>query len=138
LGSIIATSVTRRGAFSVNSAPVRGVNPSYYLFAFSPQTAKVHLMHDHEGHPADTKTHTDFASHVGEPDLVHGYAYPIHGGWRLTNIEHDPLGDPYVAHKVVEALRAQSGPQPPEPCEDCDEPKRESRFRRFHYGLALV
>lgn len=110
------------------------MKPTFYLFAFSPQTGEVHLTHEHESHPARSKNHQDLAHEVGETGLVHGYAYRIHGGWRLMDIDHDPFSDRFMARRIVEALKEREGPQPAAPCEDCDEPKT-SNFRRFHYGL---
>jgi hypothetical protein len=40
------------------------------------------------------------------PETIHGYAYRIHGGWRITDDEHRPVKDPHVVEKVVKALRS--------------------------------
>jgi len=37
-------------------------------------------------------------------DCIQGYAYPIDGGWRFTDIDHKPINDPYIKTKLLLAL----------------------------------
>ncbi|WP_156027846.1 hypothetical protein [Candidatus Solirubrobacter pratensis] len=87
----------------------RTFDPDRYLWAFSPQTAQVHLAHEWDGHPAHVTTHEDLGRRIGEPDLHHGYAYPIGGGYRLFNHDLEPVGDPFISRKVVQALAKEFG-----------------------------
>lgn len=84
--------------------PDRG--PIYYLWVFDPHTAKVHLEHNEGRHHADHVDHRDLAKRVPHPDRVHGYAYRIKNGWRITTWEHRPVDDAHILESVRKALRA--------------------------------
>jgi hypothetical protein len=83
-----------------------GDRPIYYLFAFDQHTLKVHLAHNEDRHPADFITHDELAPHVKDP--VHGFAYAIAEGWRITEFGKDareyPVEDQFILHRVVVAL----------------------------------
>lgn len=112
--------------------------PLFYLWVFHPQTAHVTLTHDWEGHPAHTKTHGDLARELNEPNLYHGYAYRIKGGWRVTDYDHKPVEDPFVKAKVVGALGHAEAPEsPPEPPKDHKGPGALPEGGKFHYGLPV-
>lgn len=74
----------------------------YYRWAFDPQSGTVNLGHNEEGEPSEVQYHSDLATH---PDMMHGYAYRIGGGWRLTDWEHKPVADPYVFASIMRGLR---------------------------------
>ena len=63
------------------------------------------------------------------PNLVHGYAYRIINGWRLTDWEHRPVDDPYTTSQVLRKLN-----QKPQEYEQPEEPKD---YDRLHYGLPM-
>lgn len=88
--------------------------PIYYLWTFDPVTTKVHMDHNEDRHPAHALTHSTLAPEVTHPDTVHGFAYSIEGGWRITNDEHKEVKDPYVVRKVMDKLRGKH-PEPPLP-----------------------
>ncbi len=76
----------------------------YHVWVLDPQTGSVHLSDDHDKPRRHKGHHDELAKKVGHhPDRVHGYAYKIRGGWRITDWEHKPV-DRYVAKKVIEAL----------------------------------
>lgn len=87
--------------------------PVYYLWTFDPQDGHVYLDHNEEKHPAHHVTHDDLAPQVTHPETVHGYAYSIKDGWRITNDERDEV-DPYIARRVLKALKGEH-PEPPLP-----------------------
>lgn len=76
------------------------MKPAYVRFVFNPTDGEVELSHNHEGHPAHAPTHRDLA----DGHSVHGYAYRIQGGWRVTDYEHKPLNDTFIAARVVDRL----------------------------------
>lgn len=78
--------------------------PIYVLWTFDPVTTKVHMDHNEDRHPAHALTHSTLAPEVTHPDTVHGFAYSIQGGWRITNDEDKEVKDPYVVRKVVDKL----------------------------------
>lgn len=78
--------------------------PDDFLWVFDPQSDIVHLEHNSNRHPADHKTHKDLAEEVIHPDRVHGYAYRIPGGWRITDWDHRPVEDPHIRRLVHRAL----------------------------------
>lgn len=80
------------------------VRPPYYLFVYSPATGEVTIGHTLEAHPAEVPTHADLASELNEPGLLHGYAYRINNGWRLTDVDHRPITDAHAKVRVPEEL----------------------------------
>ena len=104
--------------------------PIYYRWVFSPKDGQVALGHNDETHPAFVPYHRDIADLVGKANLQHGYAYRIHGGWRLTDEEHKPVRDNYVVAQVVRALNGRE-----EPAEGARKGSRD--FSRTHYGLPV-
>jgi hypothetical protein len=86
-------------------------DPLYYRWVFSPASGEVTLAHNLDDDP---KLHGDLAREQNEPGLVHGYAYRIGGGWRLTDWEHRPVEDPYVVAQVMRKLRDEEGYTPAE------------------------
>lgn len=83
--------------------------PLYYLWTFDPHEAKVHIDHNESKHPARHITHDELAPHVKEP--LHGFAYSIKGGWRITNDDHKAVEDPYIIRKVEQALAKNHPPK---------------------------
>jgi hypothetical protein len=81
--------------------------PLYWLWVFDPHEDKVHLEHNEDRHPADHIDHSHLASRTPHPDRVHGYAYRIKGGFRVTDWEHRPVDDPHVRQLVERALRGE-------------------------------
>jgi hypothetical protein len=92
-------------------------DPLYYRWVFSPASGEVTLAHNLEDDP---KLHGDLARERNEPGLVHGYAYRIGGGWRLTDWEHRPVEDPYVVAQVMRKLRDEEGYTPAEDASEGD------------------
>lgn len=79
--------------------------PLYYLWVFDPQEDKVHLEHNEDRHPAEHIDHSHLAERVPHPDRIHGFAYRIQGGWRITTWEHRPVDDPHVLDLVRKKLK---------------------------------
>lgn len=109
--------------------------PIYYRWVFTP--SGVELSHNDDEHPANLQYHQDLGSEVNEQNMVHGYAYRIHNGWRLTDWEHKPIEDPYVQKSVVDAINNEEGiraaavePQPAWEPDQLD-------YDRLHYGRPL-
>lgn len=113
--------------------------PTYYRWAYSPLSADVDLSHNGEGHPAAIGYHGAMAAARNEPGLVHGYAYRIGGGWRLTDWDSRPVEDPFVVSQVVAALRQREGArQPAGPLLEPDWTDAGGvDWDRQHYGLPL-
>lgn len=78
--------------------------PVYYLWVFDPVSGKAIVEHNEGAHPTAIHDHGDLAESVSHPNRVHGYAYRIKGGWRITDWEHKPVNDPYIVREVVSAL----------------------------------
>lgn len=106
--------------------------PLYWRFCFKPSDGSVLLSHNQETHPTEVKTHGSLALEANEPGLVHGYAYRIHGGWRLHDYEHRPLTDPFIKAQVAKALARTRG-EAPSPVEQ-DNPAPIDDSGQFHYG----
>ena len=86
--------------------------PPYYLWVFDPTDGRVRLIHNGDRHPANALTHATMARDVVHPERTQGYAFPIKGGWRLTNDEHRKLEDPFIVRVVLAALNRESPPAP--------------------------
>jgi hypothetical protein len=81
--------------------------PLYYLYVFDPQTGTV-TIENTEGKPrAEHKYHAELAEEIPHPGRIHGYVYPIQGGYRITDWEHRPLTDPFVKRRVIQTLEGQ-------------------------------
>lgn len=85
----------------------RDDTPTYYLWVFDPHEDKVHLEHNEGRHPAHRIDHSDLAERVPHPERIHGYAYPIQGGYRITTWEHRPVEEPHVRKLVELALKGE-------------------------------
>lgn len=83
--------------------------PLYYLWTFDPHEGVVHVDHNESKHPAQHITHDELAPHVKSP--VHGFAYSIQGGWRITDDDHKAVEDPYIIRKVEQALSRKHPPK---------------------------
>lgn len=103
-------------------------NALYTRWVFSPASGDVRIE-DNSGHPLDVKYHTDLARELNEPNLVHGYAYRIANGWRLTDWDSKPVEDPFVVASVMRALQGSEPPRGPE-----DAPEGQD-WTRVHHGL---
>lgn len=78
--------------------------PVYYAWVFDARDARVHLSDDHEKPRRDKDHHDGLAKKVNHhPGRVHGYAYRIRGGWRITDVEHKAV-DHFVAKQVVKSI----------------------------------
>lgn len=77
----------------------------YTLWVFDPQDGEVEV-YDEEGHPLDIPGHEDLAKKHPNPNRIHGYAYRIVNGWRITDWEHNPIEDRFVLRQVQEALKS--------------------------------
>jgi hypothetical protein len=82
--------------------------PIYWLWVFDPQSGKVIAEHNDGRHRAETIDHTKLAERVPHPERVHGYAYKIAGGYRITDWDGHPVKDKYVLKQVAKALSDQS------------------------------
>lgn len=108
--------------------------PLYYRWVFTP--SGVELSHNDDDHPAHLQYHQDLGSQVNEQSMVHGYAYRIKNGWRLTDWEHQPVEDPYIHKSVVDAINNEEGMRVASVEEPTWEPA-ELDFDRLHYGRPL-
>lgn len=82
--------------------------PVYYLWVYDPHEDKVILEHNYGKHPAERVDHAELGRRVPHPDRIHGYAYKIIGGFRITNWEHSPVDDPHVLERVKEKLAGET------------------------------
>lgn len=105
--------------------------PLYYRWIFSPHKG-VTVGTNQDDHPALVKYHPALSGEINDTDLVHGYAAPIGGGWRITDLEHRPVEDPYIVQQVVRRLNHEDPPQI-----RAEGSWRASEFDwdRIHYGL---
>lgn len=78
----------------------REEGPLYFLWVFDPDSGEVILEHNEDRHAAEHVDHGHLAERVKHPDKVHGYAYKIRGGWRITTWDHKPVDDPFVVKQV--------------------------------------
>lgn len=78
--------------------------PVYWLWVFNPVNGVTLAKNNQDAPRADTITHSDLAEEVDHPDRLHGYAYPIRGGYRLTDWDHRPVGDPFIVKSVLAAI----------------------------------
>jgi hypothetical protein len=83
------------------------LSPIYYLWVFDPVEDKVHVEHNEGRHRADHIDHGHLAERVSHPERLHGFAYRIKHGWRITNWEHRPVDDPHVVELVRKELRGE-------------------------------
>lgn len=82
----------------------RSDRPVYVLWVFNPDTDTA-LIEDPSGKPrAEQRYHEELAKQVPHPDRVHGYAYSIRDGWRITDWEHRPLDDAHIKRVVRRTL----------------------------------
>lgn len=79
--------------------------PVYHLWVFHPEDDTVSIHHNKGRHPAEHVTHGQLRQENHHPETVHGYAYRIHRGWRITDDENRSIQDPHVIEKVIKALR---------------------------------
>lgn len=84
--------------------------PLYYRWIYSPSKG-VTLGSNLDDHPALVKYHSELGGDINDTDLVHGYASALDGGWRITDLEHQPVEDPYIVQQVVRRLNHEDGPQ---------------------------
>ena len=82
----------------------------YQKWGYHPYNDEVHLN--------DDKDHDQ-----------NGYAYRIDGGWKLTDIDHNKVEDPYLIKKIIQALGGRAS-------ENAIEPK-DYNFTKLHYGQPL-
>lgn len=87
------------------------LSPIYYLWVFDPVEDKVHVEHNEGRHRADHRDHSHLAERVPHPDRIHGFAYHIKNGWRITDWEHRPVEDPHVVELVRKELRGEARPK---------------------------
>lgn len=75
----------------------------YYRWSFSPNVGV--KLSNNEGPDA----FINYNQGSG-PNLIDGYAYRTKSGWRLTDREHRPIQDPYVASEVARQLKKAENP----------------------------
>ena len=80
-------------------------DPIYCLWVYDPQEDKVHVEHNEGRHRAEAIDHGQLAERVPHPGRVHGYAYRIRGGYRITDWDHRPVADPHIKEAVLDELR---------------------------------
>jgi hypothetical protein len=80
----------------------------YYRWSYSPTTGDVTLAHNHEGHPADIRFHSEMELERPEKDLIHGFAHRNESGWTIMDEESKPIGDPHIIESVERAIEADS------------------------------
>lgn len=105
--------------------------PLYYRWVYSPSKG-VTLGSNQDDHPALVKYHQGLGGDINDTDLTHGYAYPIINGWRLSDLDHQPVEDPYIVNQVVRALNHDESPEIRS--EGSWQPV-EFDWQRIHYGL---
>jgi|ERR1017187_10564 hypothetical protein len=74
--------------------------PLYWLWVFNPIDGKVTVATNDDKHPADTIGHEHIVPDATHPSRQEGYCYKIRGGYRITDITHKPIKDPYVKREV--------------------------------------
>ena len=79
--------------------------PVYHLWVFHPEDDSVSIHHNSGRHPAEHITHGQLRQQHHHPETIHGYAYRLSRGWRITDDEHHPIRDPHVVEEVIKALR---------------------------------
>ncbi len=105
----------------------------YYRWAMRPSDGEVLLAHNHEDHPALTRTHLNLAQEINEPNTFHGYAYRIDGGWRLHDYDHKPISDPFVRAQVAKAIHDKENPSEMGEDDSWDDGDQID-WHRTHYG----
>jgi hypothetical protein len=108
----------------------RSTPPLYYRWVFSPDTGEVVIGHNEEDHPALVRYHKELAGQLNRPNLTHGYAYRLVGGWRLTDWEHKPLEDPFITSQILNKLGEKASIH-----EDNSWVPAQHDYDRSHYGL---
>lgn len=83
------------------------LDPLYYLWVYDPDEDKAHVVHNEGRHRADYIDHEELGRKVVHPERVHGYAYPIGGGFRITDWDHRPVDDPHIAEVVRRVLKGE-------------------------------
>jgi hypothetical protein len=76
-------------------------HPIYYSWVFDYRTGEVHLSDDHHKERRHKNHHKDLSDRVGHPEKLHGYAYRIRDGWRLTDIDHGKITDRFIVGQVL-------------------------------------
>lgn len=105
--------------------------PLYYRWVYSPQKG-VTINSNKEAHPALVKYHSDLSGDINDANLTHGFASAIGNGWRITDLAHQPVDDPYIVQQVVRRLNLEDGAQIRS--EGAWQPS-EYDFETLHYGL---
>ena len=85
-------------------------DPIYYLWVYDPQEDKVRVEHNEGKHRATKIDHGRLAEETPHPGRVHGYAYRIRGGYRITDWDHSPVSDPHIKVLVQDELAGNSQP----------------------------
>lgn len=106
--------------------------PMYYRWVYSP-TKGVTLGSNGDDHPALVPYHQGLGGVVDGQDLMHGYAYRIGNGWRLTDYEHKAVEDPFVVNQVVSALNDKESPL--RASEGSWKPVKVVNWDRLHFGI---
>ena len=85
--------------------------PLYHLWVFDPHKDRVIIETPEEKPRSEHRYHVELAEDVPHPGRVHGYAYPIRGGWRITDWEHRPVEDPHIKTLVRRTLDREKHPK---------------------------
>lgn len=76
----------------------------YYVWVFDPQSGEVELI-DPDEDPLGIPSHDQLRQKYPHPETLHGYAYRIINGWRITDWEHKQVEDQYVLRQVKAVLQ---------------------------------
>ena len=79
--------------------------PTYHFWVFHPESDTVSIYHNRDTHPAEHVTHGQLRQEHHHPETIHGYAYRIPRGWRISDDEHRAVKDPHIKDLVMKALR---------------------------------
>lgn len=78
--------------------------PEYHLWVYNPQDDSVLIETPADKPRIEQRYHAELAEDVPHPNRVHGYAYPLRDGWRITDWEHHPVEDPHIKTVVRRTL----------------------------------
>src|SRR3954471_18860471 len=78
--------------------------PLYHLWVYDPSNDTVLIETPEKKPRSEQRYHEELSEDVPHPSWIHGYAYQIRNGWRITDWEHHPLGDVHVKRVVRRTL----------------------------------
>lgn len=98
-----------RNLFQSKTAAPKSKKVLYYLWTYGANTGKVLLDTDDSRPRKDHRYHEHMGEDHEDTDLIHGYAYRIKDGWRITDIEHNSLDDGHIKLEIIRAIRKREG-----------------------------